>query len=133
MKGSYVLLVKNDRLHTITVGKMGSIEFGSGFYAYVGSAMNNLEKRILRHCSPKKKLFWHIDYLLEKTEVVKVFHVESSRKTECALAEKLSDRLQSIPKFGCSDCRCGSHLFYHEDGNILKGVILESIDNIGIM
>ena len=115
MKGSYILLIQNDRLQDIKVGKLDSIKFKPGYYVYVGSALTNLEKRVRRHQSMKKKLFWHIDYLLEKTEIVNVFQMENPMRLECSLAEKLSGQLQSFPKFGCSDCRCKSHLFFHED------------------
>ncbi len=129
MKGSYILLIQNDRLQDIKVGKLGSIKFKPGYYVYVGSALTNLEKRVRRHQSTKKKLFWHVDYLLEKTEIVNVFQVESPMRLECALAEKLSEQLKTFPEFGCSDCRCKSHLFFHENKKLLEQVILETINN----
>lgn len=39
-----------------------------------------MEKRIQRHLFSNKKLFWHIDYLLNKTEIVDVFKIESDHK-----------------------------------------------------
>ena len=120
MKGSYILLIKLDRPVSIKVGSMGTVTFNQGFYAYVGSALSNMEKRIQRHFSSKKKLFWHIDYLLEKAKIVEVFHVEINHRVECALADRLSTHLISVPKFGCSDCRCKSHLFYHQDMESIK-------------
>ena len=128
MKGVYVLLIKCNQPQRIKIGKLGDIEFMPGYYVYVGSALNNLEKRVERHRSPKKKIFWHIDYLLEKGEIINVFQKENSRKLECVIAEKLSQRLQSVPKFGCSDCRCGSHLFYFEDKKVLENMIMDIID-----
>ena len=132
MKGSYILLIKVDLMHNIKVGKLGIIDFMPGFYAYVGSAQNNLEKRIERHLRKKKRIFWHIDYLLEKAEILDIFQVESPQKLECAIAEKLSKQFQSVPNFGSSDCRCGSHLFYHESRKVLKDIIVENIDGTKI-
>ena len=43
----------------IRIGSLGKITFKKGFYAYVGSAMNNLEKRVQRHLR-KKKNFYHL-------------------------------------------------------------------------
>lgn len=128
MKGSYVLLIKVELLQNIKVGRLGIIDFRHGFYAYVGSSLNNLEKRIERHFRTKKRIFWHIDYLLEKAEILNVFQVESPQKLECAIAKKLLKQLQSVPNFGSSDCRCRSHLFYHEDKKVLKDLILDAID-----
>jgi len=130
MKGSYVLLIKVNPMQNIRVGRLGIFDFKPGFYAYVGSALNNLEKRIERHLRAKKKNFWHIDYLLEKAEILDVFRVESIQKLECPIAEKLSKQLHSVPNFGSSECRCMSHLFYHENRKILKGLIEEAIDGI---
>ena len=132
MKGSYVLLIKVELLQDIKVGRLGIIDFRSGFYAYVGSAQNNLEKRIERHLRTKKRIFWHIDYLLEKAEILDIFQVESPQKLECAIAEKLSKQFQSVPNFGSSDCRCGSHLFYHESRKVLEDIIMENIDGTEI-
>jgi len=114
-------------MYNIKVGKLGIIDFHPGFYAYVGSAQNNLEKRIERHLRVKKKIYWHIDYLLEKAEILNVFQVESIQKLECIIAEKLSKQFQSVPKFGSSDCRCMSHLFYHDSRKVLEDMIMETI------
>jgi Uri superfamily endonuclease len=119
MKGTYILVIKVDQLIHSKVGKLGILSFNPGFYAYVGSALNNMEKRIQRHLTPAKKKFWHIDYLIEKAEIVTVFQIESSDKFECYIAEKLSEHLTAIPHFGCSDCKCFSHLFFHREINMV--------------
>ncbi len=115
MKGSYILIIRLTTPTKIKVGKLGTLEFKPGYYAYVGSAMNSIEARVRRHLRKTgKKLFWHIDYLLasEYAEVVDVLIKESNKKEECEIAGKLAERFESIPKFGCSDCKCKSHLFY---------------------
>jgi Uri superfamily endonuclease len=111
MKGTYVLLLKLERDSRVGVGRLGILEFRKGWYAYVGSGMGSLEKRIERHFSKEKKRYWHIDYLLEKGRVSKVIYFGSG-KMECKLAEKLAGRFEGVSGFGCSDCPCRSHLFY---------------------
>ena len=111
MKGSYVLIIENKKDQNIYVGKLGNIFFKKGFYAYIGSALNSLEGRINRHKRKDKKFHWHIDYLLAKTEIVDVYYKQSSKKEECKIAGSFS-KLDFINGFGCSDCKCESHLFY---------------------
>ena len=100
----------------ISIGSLGEIRFEEGYYIYVGSAMGNIKTRIARHLRKRKKLRWHIDYLLAEAEKVKAFPVYTEQVLECRLAEELS-RLadNSIAGFGCSDCRCSSHLFYFRE------------------
>ncbi len=111
MKGSYVLTIRLDKDTEIRVGKMGSINFTKGFYHYVGSALNGIEKRVERHMRNGKKLHWHIDYLLEKARVTDVLMIEGEKRLECEISAKLSEKMESVKGFGCSDCRCESHLF----------------------
>ena len=99
----------------IQIGKLGRIGFQEGFYAYVGSAMNNLEKRIERHIRKEKRLFWHIDYLLENAEVREVIYAESSKREECRLAKNLEKYFNPVRGFGSSDCKCKSHLFFSDN------------------
>ncbi len=110
--GVYLLLIFNDSDKKINVGKLGQIEFQKGFYVYVGSAKKNLQKRINRHRRKSKNKFWHIDYLLDKTKLLKIFPIRIALPVECSLAnsiKKIADWY--IPKFGSSDCGCPSHLF----------------------
>ena len=128
-KGSYVLLIRLESPRRIMVGKLGSIDFDEGYYAYVGSALNNLEKRIERHTGSRKKTHWHVDYLLEKADVAGVFMVESPLRVECKIADKLASVFDSIKGFGCSDCRCGSHLFCCKDKETLEKAVRDSLKN----
>jgi Uri superfamily endonuclease len=119
MKGCYILIIRLDNDTIISVGRIGKICFNSGYYAYVGSAMNNIEKRIERHLRKGKKIYWHIDYLLQKGKIVDIFYKESTLKKECSIASYLSRKFKSIPGFGSSDCRCKSHLFYSQFEHII--------------
>ena len=123
MTGSYVLLIAVPRKTSLKVGCLGNVEFNPGYYAYVGSALNNLEKRILRHIRPSKKVFWHIDYLLKQATIRDVYCVVSSGKLECGIARKLLHHLDHVRGFGCSDCSCPSHLFFHADPDFIQAII----------
>jgi len=123
VRGGYILIARLDRPVTVRVGALGSVRFGPAAYAYVGSAMSGLEPRIERHLRPNKRLHWHIDYLLQHAEVVDVVRVESEERVECRIARALAARLDAVPGFGCSDCRCASHLFVHEDTDSLRQAI----------
>ena len=113
MKGVYILVISVSKDIQEKIGCLGNIVFHKGTYAYVGSAQNNLEKRVARHKSEKKTMFWHIDYLLsnEFAKVTKVFYKKAGKTEECKLANSLNKAENIVPKFGCSDCKCKSHLF----------------------
>lgn len=122
MKGTYVLLVKLERPMKTRVGSLGRIDFRRGYYAYVGSGQNSLLKRVGRHMRSEKKKHWHIDYLLDGAEILKAVYFESG-KVECELAKKMGEQAEGVKGFGCSDCKCTSHLFYSaERGKLEKGV-----------
>jgi Uri superfamily endonuclease len=114
--GAYQLLIRVHRNCTIEIGKLGVVGFRKGFYVYTGSAMKNLRQRVERHRRPKKKMHWHIDYLLadENVELLDVKLFPSDRREECDHNQELLEMPGSwIPKerFGSSDCReCPSHL-----------------------
>jgi adenylylsulfate kinase len=113
MKGIYILLISIGQNISVNVGVLGDKNFDKGLYVYVGSAQNNLEKRVERHFRKVKRKFWHIDYLLcnSHAEVVKVFCKEAGRLEECRVAERLCKVAAPIRGFGSSDCRCKGHLF----------------------
>jgi len=113
MKGVYILLIKINKKIQEKIGSLGKINFNKGIYAYVGSAQNNLEKRIQRHKTKNKKMRWHIDYLLnnKSSKILKVFYKKDGKEEECRIAKKLSKNEKPILEFGCSDCKCKSHLF----------------------
>ena len=115
MKGSYVLVLHVSKEISLKVGKLGWFTFRPGEYAYVGSAMNGLEARVARHRRrDRKKIFWHIDYLISNPAVVvdDVLLFEN-KSVECELSLFLR-RYWKIPVkgFGSSDCNCETHLYY---------------------
>ncbi len=112
-RGVYLLVLYLSTAQTTQVGKLGSIYFPNGYYVYVGSASRNLNARLKRHKSTRKTLHWHIDYLRSITHCKHALPIRTPQKIECLLAQKVSTLADSkVHKFGCTDCRCPSHLFY---------------------
>ncbi len=113
LKGIYCLIGRLTSDSDITIGSLGSIRFKEGYYAYVGSAMTNLEKRVERHFTKYKKLRWHIDYLIVHPSFIPmtaIYMETHDNSEEHRLASMIKGR--PIPSFGCSDCNCPSHLFF---------------------
>jgi len=133
IKGIYTLLIKLDRSQTITIGKMGKISFSVGYYAYVGSALNGLDGRIVRHLRKDKLFHWHIDYFLQKAQVAEVLWSSTDKNEECALAGYHMGKLFPIPRFGCSDCRCRSHLFFSKDRRYLRKTVKDSFTKSNLL
>ena len=114
-KGTYALILEMREQQWLEIGRFGSTLFPAGWYIYVGSALGGLEQRIRRHLSYKKKLKWHIDYLLPLCRIVEVWYTTREERLECIWSQSLASLPGAqvlIPGFGSSDCRCGSHLIY---------------------
>lgn len=113
MKGSYVLVLHLSKDRRLEVGKLGRVEFPTGYYIYFGSALNGLAGRIRRHLRREKKLHWHIDFLTDVAPVVEVWWVGTEERRECHWARlALAHPSAGSPArgFGSSDCRCPAHL-----------------------
>jgi Uri superfamily endonuclease len=121
--GAYILLISVDSSITISIGKIGPVEFRPGWYTYVGSAMGltatSLHHRLQRHFAPvtQKRLHWHIDYLLASPHcnVAGALTIPSLQKLECQVVARiqLMGGLPWGPRFGSSDCTsCASHLLF---------------------
>jgi Uri superfamily endonuclease len=121
--GTYVLLMELPVPQQIYVGSVGLISFPAGFYAYTGSAMGGLKARIARYLRHDKKIRWHIDFLLVHASIKEVFCWESAIKMECAIARALNNEFKPVLHFGCSDCRCPSHLHYSQSESKLKNAL----------
>jgi Uri superfamily endonuclease len=116
--GTYILLVELASPVAIAVGRLGSISFEAGVYAYVGSAFGpgGLAARLHRHIVGPRKIHWHIDYLLERATVIGTLHRAEVERGECKWARWVGTRAKAhVPGFGSSDCRCESHLFFLGD------------------
>lgn len=117
MKGVYVLILRLGRDTEINVGKLGTHYFKMGYYAYVGSARGaGGFKRVGRHfevASGKNKTRkWHIDHLLPYSEIVCAIFMQTIDDIECSVAAAMARYFDGIKGFGCSDCRCDTHLYF---------------------
>lgn len=117
-RGIYVLAMQLAQAKAITIGRLGTFEFPAGFYIYVGSAMSGFAGRINRHLKRKKRMRWHIDYLLEEADLlwVDLYETEDTGD-ECRLCSQialLKGAKIIADRFGASDCGCRSHLYYFE-------------------
>lgn len=93
----YFLHIKLNKTLDIRVGKLRTIRFRKGYYIYVGFAMGNggLRARVGRYLLDRKRLHWHIDYLLEAGK--RMVELRKGRKTgQCSVkgsnAERMGDR-----------------------------------------
>jgi len=128
MRGIYLLLIFLKKDTHIRIGKLGDINFEKGRYIYVGSAQNSLETRIKRHLSENKKLFWHIDYLLnnKNASIEKVYYKLTNKKSdECKYAKLISKKNSVINKFGSSDSKCKSHLIHVKNIESIKPIMAD--------
>ena len=108
---TYILFIENKKHLSLSIGRGLFCNFPPGIYIYIGSARKNIEKRILRHFSKNKKLFWHIDYFLIHTHIINVF-IGSLKEKE--LVSSLINNINlEIPckGFGSSDSPHPAHLF----------------------
>ncbi|WP_457619537.1 GIY-YIG nuclease family protein [Methanopyrus sp.] len=118
-RGSYTLIFRVNRRVEVSIGSLGDVIVEAGSWAYVGSGMGRgpfgLRGRLKRHLKSARegteRPHWHIDYLLSQArpEVEGAWIVEGDH--ECELATVLADMVPGIRSFGCSDCRCETHLF----------------------
>ncbi len=121
-EGVYVLLIELSNDESFIIGALGRLTFEKGLYAYVGSAQKNLEQRVNRHFRKEKRLFWHVDYLLDSnaTKIAGVFYKKAEKSAECTTASKIDSFGKRVDGFGCSDCSCKSHLFHVDGGGISR-------------
>lgn len=117
--GSYVLVLAAFGGPRIRVGGLGTLVVQPGFYLYVGSALGpgGLAGRVGRHARADKTCRWHIDYLTAVATLDEVWYTLGEARRECQWADILSRlRGATVPRerFGSSDCRCRTHLFFFQ-------------------
>ena len=121
---TYILFIENNRLFSLHIGRGLFCKFPSGVYIYIGSAKKNLKKRILRHFSNKKKLYWHIDYFLVSTDIIDVYVGQREEKELVSVI--LREKNPKIPckGFGATDSPHPSHLFLVENKEDIEKFLL---------
>lgn len=111
--GIYIALFALAQAKNLSIGRLGPCRLRPGWYLYVGSAQRHLSARLTRHARSHKHLHWHIDYLAAVAPMIGAIALDWPRQGECRLACWLSAVYDApVAGFGCSDCRCASHLFY---------------------
>jgi endonuclease-3 len=126
--GVYTIILCLDRAQEIHVGSLGTVGFAAGYYSYTGSARGSGGlKRVDRHMRILKGLNktrkWHIDYLLPAASFRGAFITRTSKDLECCIAGIIGMRLLSMKGFGCTDCRCTSHLHYSPDPELMHEAV----------
>jgi len=130
-KGAYCICIEVGDDLRVEIGALGVIQFRKGRYIYVGSALNGLDSRVLRHLNTSKGVYnaihWHIDYLLieERVSVEAAYVRLRDEKIECEIAGKVSRYGSGVKGFGSSDCRCNGHLFSVESWDFLPDLKME--------
>jgi Uri superfamily endonuclease len=127
-KGIYTLVLSLSADQDLEIGSLGPIRFRAGYYAYTGSARGpGGLTRVKRHLSVMEGTNsvqrWHIDRLLPHTTLVEVVTTKTEEDLECPIARKIGERLSFVERFGCTDCRCPSHLHFSRD----REEILEAV------
>ena len=115
--GTYILLFYLKRETVISVGKWGKYSFPVGYLAYVGSALGpgGLAARLKHHMHSTARPHWHIDFLRPRARLVEIWFSEFEKHLEhlwATMLNQLNATVRPFKGFGCSDCKCPSHLFY---------------------
>lgn len=114
--GTYAVIFHCRSQASTQVGRWGELALRKGYYVYVGSAFGpgGVLARVSRHCRREKARRWHIDYLRPFVSPRGAWYSHAAQRLEHHWAACLAGMPGAAPiaKFGCSDCRCNSHLFY---------------------
>jgi len=129
MKGSYFLVMrlKGDRAVRT---KAREFHLRGGYYVYVGSAMNSLEKRVMRHFAKEKRLHWHIDYLLKEAELLRAYLIPSGKRLEERLSLEVSRFGEPVPGFGAGDVKVSTNLYRFDEEP--DWVLVEILGRLGL-
>ena len=119
-KGIYTLVLRLSTDRTVEVGSLGPVSFVAGYYAYTGSArgpggLSRVERHLRVMEGKNQTRRWHIDHLLPHATLEEVVATKTEEDLECPIARMIGERLPAVPNFGCTDCRCSSHLHFSRD------------------
>ncbi len=134
VRGSYCLCIRVQKARRIKVGALGFINFPTGLYVYVGSALSSLTPRLSRHLRTSrgqgKVAQWHVDYLLRSpgVDIEEIWATDWAVRMECELASEVAVIGKPVPHFGSSDCSCLSHLYSVDGCGFLKKLGLKKVD-----
>jgi len=129
LTGTYVLLLQLPTNETISVGRLGVVDFPAGWYTYIGSAFGagGLVGRIKYHLQPVEKAHWHIDYLRQKAVLKEIWLSPDTQRREHEWVELMMDipgAVSFAEGFGASDSYHESHLFYFDVRPTLEDFVI---------
>lgn len=114
--GTYALILQSDLTARVQIGHWREIEILPGYYIYIGSAFGpgGVRARVSRHLRTDKPRHWHIDYLREFVTPLEAWVSYETERLEHQWAQAFYELggMTPIQGFGCSDCRCYTHLFH---------------------
>jgi sugar fermentation stimulation protein A len=113
-RGSYILVIRNEKRREIVVGRLGRVKFEKGYYVYIGSGMGGVDARLKRHFRKRKKRFWHIDYLTpDHMNIDRFYIIRRAQRIEEPIAKRM-ERISTgrVDGFGATDSGLQSHLFF---------------------
>jgi Uri superfamily endonuclease len=134
--GTYALFMVLDEAVTEVVGALGRQRFPKGVHVYAGSAASGLERRLVRHARPVKKVHWHVDRLTVRPEVQVVGAVTfgPGGPDECEIVSILGTLpwVSVTPaRFGSSDHDCPGHLVRLGERPELVEMAVRSLEEAG--
>lgn len=138
-KGTYVLVMQALSPCVVEAGRLGCRELPTGWYLYVGSAfgVGGVAARCSRHARTDKPLRWHVDYLRRRLELAEIWVSCGPGRLEhhwASLLEDCGELSNAWPRFGASDCRCTSHLWYCPDrpspADVFSPVMVDGIQRV---
>lgn len=113
--GTYALVLQSLGSTIIQIGQWGHLNIKPGYYIYIGSAFGpgGVQARVSRHFRKVKSKHWHIDYLREHVNPIFAWYSYEPSNLEHKWAQVLLKMKDTSPVkgFGCSDCKCYTHLF----------------------
>ena len=115
--GTYALLLRSDSAARVRIGRLGMLTATRGYYVYIGSAFGpgGLAARLAHHQRPLRRPHWHIDYLRPHARLIEIWFTNDAQPREHLWADLIGAMRSAtipLPGFGCSDCRCRSHLLH---------------------
>jgi Uri superfamily endonuclease len=114
MKGAYIFVLTLDSFVELQLSRT-RWELNPGTYAYIGSGMGSLEKRVERHFSVNKRVRWHIDYLTCYGKPLFAILIPSKEKIEEKISLAFQSYFRCVEGFGASDLKVKSNLYIIDD------------------
>ena len=124
--GTYCLTMHLTQDTLIKIGSLADHHFLTGYYVYVGSALNGLMRRLRHHLKVNTRSHWHVDYLRHHAFITDIWYAYSSNRMECLWSSLLINASKAktpIIGFGSSDCKCRTHLTFFLEKPLIEEII----------